>query len=80
MKKRIAALVLALLLTALPLTSLAGTFQEKRDLLIDGTRIAAVAGSIEPENGWEVIDAAGRLVTPGIIAVSKPSARIRSIR
>lgn len=49
------------------LIDMAGTFQEKRDLLIDGTRIAAVAGSIEPESGWEVIDAAGRLVTPGII-------------
>ncbi len=49
------------------LVDMAGTFQEKRDLLIDGGKVARVAPSIRAEEGWEVIDAAGRLVTPGII-------------
>ena len=44
------------------LVDMAGTFQEKRDLLIDGGKVARVAPSIRAEEGWEVIDAAGRLV------------------
>lgn len=36
------------------------------DVLIEGDRIVAV-GKIEPVDGWEVIDAAGRAVIPGLV-------------
>ena len=49
------------------LIDMAGIYEEKRDLLIDGTKILRVAQEIPAEEGWEVIDAAGRLVTPGIV-------------
>ncbi len=39
---------------------------EKNDILIDGSKIGRVAASIAPE-GAEVIDAAGKLVMPGLI-------------
>ena len=37
------------------------------DVLIDGERISKIASSITPEEGVEVIDAAGRLLMPGMI-------------
>ena len=49
------------------LIDMAGIYEEKRDLLIDGTKILRVAQEIPAEEGWEVMDAAGRLVTPGIV-------------
>ena len=49
------------------LIDMAGIYEEKRDLLIDGTKILRVDQEIPAEEGWEVIDAAGRLVTPGIV-------------
>ena len=49
------------------LIDMAGIYEEKRDLLIDGTKILRVAQEIPAEEGWEVIDAAGQLVTPGIV-------------
>jgi Imidazolonepropionase and related amidohydrolases len=46
---------------------MAGIYEEKYDLLIEGTKISRVEKNIEPEEDWEIIDAAGRLVTPGIV-------------
>lgn len=40
---------------------------EQRDLRIENGKITLVAPSIEPAAGEEVIDAAGRIVTPGFI-------------
>jgi dihydroorotase len=37
------------------------------DVLIDGERISKIASSIAPDEGVEVIDAAGRLLMPGMI-------------
>jgi len=37
------------------------------DVVIDGTRIAAVEQSIDPQAGWEVLDARGLIVAPGLI-------------
>jgi cytosine/adenosine deaminase-related metal-dependent hydrolase len=39
------------------------------DILVEGSRIIAVAPEITPQPGWrgEVIDAAGMLVTPGLV-------------
>lgn len=39
----------------------------RADLLIDKETIARIAEEIAPEDGWEVIDAAGKLVFPGFI-------------
>jgi dihydroorotase len=40
---------------------------ERRDVAVSGNRIAAVEPSIPPSDGVRVIDATGRLVTPGLI-------------
>ncbi len=37
------------------------------DLLMDGEKIVRIADQIEAQEGWEVIDASGRLVFPGFI-------------
>ena len=49
------------------LVNMAGIYEQRRDLLVEGTKVREIADKIEPQPGWEVIDAAGRLVTPGII-------------
>ena len=49
------------------LIDMAGTFQQPRDLLVEGSKVKEVGEHIPEQKGWEVIDAAGRLVTPGII-------------
>lgn len=37
------------------------------DLLIEGNRIARIAEHIEPSTDWQVIDAAGKAIIPGLI-------------
>ncbi|MBI4455768.1 MAG: dihydroorotase [Acidobacteria bacterium] len=37
------------------------------DLLVENGRIAEVRKSLPPEKGWEIIDAAGLILTPGLI-------------
>lgn len=49
------------------LIDMAGTFKQPRDLLIEGTKVKEIAEYIPEQEGWEIIDAEGRLVTPGII-------------
>ena len=45
------------------LVNMAGIYEQRRDLLVEGTKVREIADKIEPQPGWEVIDAAGRLVT-----------------
>src|SRR5512137_2438604 len=42
---------------------------ERRDVAIQTGRIAAVAKEIPPDSAWEVLDASGHLVTPGLIDI-----------
>jgi dihydroorotase len=42
---------------------------ERRDVAIQTGRIASVAKEIPPDSAWEVLDAAGHLVTPGLIDI-----------
>lgn len=42
-------------------------FEEKKDIRLNGGKIAEVADCLEAENGEETIDAAGAVVTPGFI-------------
>jgi len=42
---------------------------ERRDVAIQTGRIAAVAKDIPPDSAWEVLDASGHLVTPGLIDI-----------
>ena len=49
------------------LVNMAGIYEEKCDLLVEGSKIKEISGRIDPQPDWEVIDAEGRLVTPGII-------------
>ena len=41
--------------------------QAKADLAIRDGRIAAVASQIPADSAWEIIDAGGRFVTPGLV-------------
>lgn len=49
------------------LIDMAGTYKEKRDILIRDGRFEAIEPEIEAQIGYDVIDADGRLVTPGLI-------------
>ncbi len=49
------------------LIDMAGIYEEKYDLLIEEGKIKEVGKNIKAVEGWDVIDAAGRLVTPGIV-------------
>lgn len=49
------------------LIDMAGAWKEKRDILIEGDRFLKISPLIEERVGYEVIDANGRLVTPGLI-------------
>ena len=40
---------------------------KKADLAVQGTRIAALAESISPQEAKQVVDASGKIVTPGLI-------------
>jgi dihydroorotase len=42
---------------------------ERRDVAIQSGRIATVAKEIPPDSAWEVLDASGHLVTPGLIDI-----------
>lgn len=48
------------------LIDMAGNYKEKADILMEGRRFRKIEPAIQAE-GCEVIDAAGRLVTPGLI-------------
>ena len=56
-----------LLIKNASLIDMAGTYKEKRDILIDGGTFASIAPQIAAQAGYKVIDADGRLVTPGLI-------------
>lgn len=47
--------------------TMAGAEFERGCVLIDGGKIVRAAEDIQPGEGWEVIDAEGRLVTPGCV-------------
>lgn len=49
------------------LIDMAGTWRKKRNILISDGRFADITETDGPEPDCEVIDAAGRLVTPGLI-------------
>ena len=49
------------------LLNMAGIENEQYDVLMDGGKFVKVAKNIEAPEGCQVIDAAGRLVTPGLI-------------
>lgn len=49
------------------LMNMAGIENENYDVLMDGGKFVKVAKNIEAPEGCQVIDAAGRLVTPGLI-------------
>ena len=49
------------------LIDMAGIYKETRDIAIKDGRFRAIEREIEPKLGDEVIDADGRLVTPGLI-------------
>lgn len=42
---------------------------ERRDVAIESGRVAAVAQEIPPDSAWEVLDASGHVVTPGLIDI-----------
>jgi len=42
---------------------------ERRDVAIQTGRIVAVARELAPDAGWDVLDAADHLVTPGLIDI-----------
>lgn len=48
----------------------ADIFEEKKDIRVSDGKVKEVADSILPEESEEVIDAGGRLVTPGIVEPS----------
>lgn len=56
-----------LLIRNTTLIDMAGRFKERADVLIDGGRFAKIGQYLEKKEGYEIIDAAGRLVTPGFI-------------
>ena len=49
------------------LISMAGIYKEKYDVAVDGGKIVKVEKEISPQTGDTVIDAGGKLVTPGFI-------------
>ncbi|MBR0131100.1 MAG: amidohydrolase family protein [Firmicutes bacterium] len=49
------------------LYDMAGLLGVYRDIRIEGGKISAVAEKLEPAEGEEVFDAAGRIVTPGLV-------------
>lgn len=51
------------------LITMAGMFEQPGDILIENGKIAAVGpvGEVPAPDGCEIIDAAGRLVTPGLV-------------
>ena len=49
------------------LISMAGIYKEKYDVAVDGGKIVKVEKEISPQAGDTVIDAGGKLVTPGFI-------------
>ena len=42
---------------------------ERADLLVDGDTIERIETKIESKAGWEVIDARGKIVTPGFMNI-----------
>ena len=49
------------------LITMAGIYKEKYDVAVDGGKIVKVEKEISPQTGDTVIDAGGKLVTPGFI-------------
>ena len=41
--------------------------QERKDVAVDKGRIIRIAKDIPCEEGWDVLDASGHIVTPGLI-------------
>ncbi|MCL2498231.1 MAG: amidohydrolase [Symbiobacteriaceae bacterium] len=58
---------MAILIKGGKVYTIANGVLEKGDVLIEGCKIKAVAAEIPVQEGWEVIDACGKTVMPGII-------------
>jgi len=59
----------ALLLRSASVMTAAGPTLERADVLVIGSRIAAVGAGLEPPAGALIVDAADRWITPGLIDV-----------